>query len=274
MAALRFAPSNHGNGYLRSLRIRSYLGKQMRFTENELMELLTILWTGGEAKGCTDLFPLKWFENDSVADRCATHWVILRNGASVGMARCSISVTKNIARLDYGATPATTQFNNNNLMQIGEMKIIFQKTDRKIVSKVLWRSAQDEGFQIAPTKANITSVNEIEVTEGAAKLAVHIILERNRALAAKKKAFAFDLSCEVCSFKFSDAYHELGDGFCEVHHKKHLAHGPRTTTLDDLAILCSNCHRMIHRTIPMMSVEKFKLKYLPNGRIAKVVSAR
>jgi predicted HNH restriction endonuclease len=28
--------------------------------------------------------------------------------------------------------------------------------------------------------------------------------------------------------------------------------------LDDLAIVCSNCHRMIHRTRPMMSVEEFR----------------
>jgi 5-methylcytosine-specific restriction protein A len=30
------------------------------------------------------------------------------------------------------------------------------------------------------------------------------------------------------------------------------------TRLADLAILCANCHRMIHKTRPLMSVEEFK----------------
>ena len=41
-----------------------------------------------------------------------------------------------------------------------------------------------------------------------------------------------------------------------------LFHSPR---LDDLAIVCSNCHRMIHRTKPMMSVEGFRDKYKPRS---------
>ena len=35
--------------------------------------------------------------------------------------------------------------------------------------------------------------------------------------------------------------------------------------LDDLAIVCSNCHRMIRRTKPMMSVEDFRDKYKPRS---------
>ena len=43
---------------------------------------------------------------------------------------------------------------------------------------------------------------------------------------------------------------ELGDGFIEVHHLAPLFSDsqPRRTTLDDLLLVCSNCHRMIHRT--------------------------
>ncbi len=31
-----------------------------------------------------------------------------------------------------------------------------------------------------------------------------------------------------------------------------------STTLSDLAVLCPNCHRAIHRTKPLMSVEEFR----------------
>jgi 5-methylcytosine-specific restriction enzyme A len=55
--------------------------------------------------------------------------------------------------------------------------------------------------------------------------------------------------CQVCRFSFS-RYGSHGAGFIEVHHLKPLAQqksealvNPRT----DMAVLCANCHRMIHR---------------------------
>ena len=97
-------------------------------------------------------------------------------------------------------------------------------------------------------------------TEGAARLVSHLRRERNRALVEAKKAATLNamgrLCCEVCGFDFSATYGVLGEDFCEVHHLVPLsaASAPVTTTLDDLAILCSNCHRMIHRSAPMLSV--------------------
>jgi 5-methylcytosine-specific restriction protein A len=54
-------------------------------------------------------------------------------------------------------------------------------------------------------------------------------------------------------------YGELGVGFAECHHRQPLASlpKPRKTTMSDLAILSANCHRMIHRTRPLMTVEAF-----------------
>jgi hypothetical protein len=58
------------------------------------------------------------------------------------------------------------------------------------------------------------------------------------------------LRCEVsgCGFNFESVYGEIGAGFAEVHHLRPLAEmdGPVETTLDDLAVVCANCHRMIH----------------------------
>ena len=68
------------------------------------------------------------------------------------------------------------------------------------------------------------------------------------------------LQCEACGFNFAATYGDLGIGFAECHHRLPLASlGSRTgTRLGDLAILCANCHRMIHKTRPLMSVEEFK----------------
>lgn len=60
------------------------------------------------------------------------------------------------------------------------------------------------------------------------------------------------LRCEVpsCGFDFKRVYGDVGAGFAIVHHLTPLAvasvNGTRTT-LKDLAIVCANCHAMIHR---------------------------
>ncbi|MCZ2290606.1 MAG: HNH endonuclease [Burkholderiales bacterium] len=57
--------------------------------------------------------------------------------------------------------------------------------------------------------------------------------------------------CEVpgCGFDFARVYGELGAGYAHVHHLHPLAQSdkPRATRLADLAVVCANCHAMIHR---------------------------
>jgi hypothetical protein len=59
------------------------------------------------------------------------------------------------------------------------------------------------------------------------------------------------LICEVrhCGFDFAKRYGALGEGYAQVHHLLPLGKSPkdgRKTTLRDLAIVCANCHVMIH----------------------------
>lgn len=108
-------------------------------------------------------------------------------------------------------------------------------------------------------------------TEGAARLVSHLRRERDRAIVEAKKAATINakgrLCCEVCGFDFSTTYGSLGDGFCEVHHLVPLSAASEsvTTTLDALAVLCSNCHRIIHRSTPMLSVAELA-KVVIHGR--------
>lgn len=70
------------------------------------------------------------------------------------------------------------------------------------------------------------------------------------------------LACQACDFDFAKVFGEVGDGFCEVHHNRPLSgRGPSITRLRELTILCSNCHRMIHRTEPMMRVVDFRREF-------------
>jgi len=103
---------------------------------------------------------------------------------------------------------------------------------------------------------------ELVATEGESRLVTHLRRERNHTLVEAKKnevlKKAGSLKCEVCGFDFEVMYDGLGKGFCEVHHIKPLSASKHSviTKLDDLAILCSNCHRIIHRSDPMLSIHE------------------
>lgn len=103
-------------------------------------------------------------------------------------------------------------------------------------------------------------------TEGGRKLVTHLVRERSQAIVAAKKqqvlTAAGQLVCEVCRFNFKAFYGILGEGFCEVHHRIPLfdVDSSRETRLEDLAILCSNCHRMIHRGVPFLTVEELRTR--------------
>lgn len=89
--------------------------------------------------------------------------------------------------------------------------------------------------------------------EGKSKLAIHIRYERNSSLIKAIKLNALvenpKLNCAVCQFSFFDTYGELGAGFIEAHHKKPLYESKKTiTTEKDIALVCSNCHKMLHRS--------------------------
>ena len=89
-------------------------------------------------------------------------------------------------------------------------------------------------------------------SEGRRQLFTHYRVERNRSVIERKKnavrKATGGLACEVCNFDFS-TYEKLGEGFCEVHHLRPLSEIASNvhTSLEDLAIVCANCHRMIHR---------------------------
>ena len=67
--------------------------------------------------------------------------------------------------------------------------------------------------------------------------------------------------CSACGFDFSRIYGELGHGFIHVHHVVSLATVRkcyRVDPINDLIPVCPNCHAMLHRTAPPMSVENLR----------------
>ncbi len=100
--------------------------------------------------------------------------------------------------------------------------------------------------------------------EGNRKKRAHLALERNRAVIRKAKDAAFKrepfLRCQICGFSFKEIYGDRGDRFIEAHHKQPLGQlGAKTRTrIEDIALVCSNCHRMLHRGERTLTIEELR----------------
>lgn len=120
--------------------------------------------------------------------------------------------------------------------------------------------------EVLPATTGVEEDDEANVEyENLKKLRAHKRIERNRKLAEKAKQH-HGYTCQACGFNFEMKYGEIGKGFIEAHHLIPLnrLEGERVA-LDpkkDFAVLCSNCHRMIHKSEYVSEIELFKANYI------------
>jgi 5-methylcytosine-specific restriction enzyme A len=99
--------------------------------------------------------------------------------------------------------------------------------------------------------------------EGGVALRAHLRRERDPKLRRRKledtKRRRLPIACEVCDFDFGRTYGAHDTDYIECHHRTPLyVTGATQTRLTDLALLCSNCHRMVHRTKLCLTVDELK----------------
>lgn len=133
-----------------------------------------------------------------------------------------------------------------------------------------WRKAPP---QLSQLKEELDSY---EGFEGRLVPKLHLVRERDPKLIAKFKATLAEARCEACSINLTEIYGALAADYIEAHHKKPVAliQEGSATTLDDLAALCPNCHRIIHKNYPMSVDELAAVIAAPNGFVGDVQSAR
>ncbi|MDR4928273.1 HNH endonuclease [Peribacillus simplex] len=147
----------------------------------------------------------------------------------------------------------------------GDKTDIFYSIEGK--GKGIW------GLRAFEPKGNNVDLTEDDLgfIEGKKKLRQHIYRERNpKVIRIAKEKFKKEnngrLFCEICGFDFYETYGEIGEDFIEGHHTipvSELEEG-QVTKVEDIAIVCSNCHRMLHRKRPWLTKEQLKelIKYL------------
>ena len=72
------------------------------------------------------------------------------------------------------------------------------------------------------------------------------------------------LKCVVCGFEFEKKYGARGKDYIEVHHLRPVSTLRKPTKVNpknDMVVVCSNCHRMIHRKGSPSSFAEFKRIY-------------
>ena len=149
-------------------------------------------------------------------------------------------------------------------------KIIFQeffndKEELKRIAKQIKNAIEDEKLNRELYRIPDEQEDEIEmVKEGRVIYKIHKYRERNSKITKKKKEQVLRKNpkkqCEVCGFDFEFTFGELGKEFIECHHKipLHEYNSNSETNISDLALVCSNCHRMLHKGINTLSIEDLK----------------
>ncbi len=112
--------------------------------------------------------------------------------------------------------------------------------------------------------AGMDDFEESAFPEGKKRYKLHVSRERSTKLVRQAKARRMEqkgkLECEVCRLDFAKRYGPKGSGFIEGHHTipvSTLKEGDKTDMLD-LALVCSNCHSMLHRMKPLISVAELR----------------
>ena len=93
----------------------------------------------------------------------------------------------------------------------------------------------------------------------------HKRIERNRILVSKVKR-CLGFTCQACGLNFENVYGSIGKGYIEAHHLVPLSQlkGKRVA-LDperDFAVLCANCHRMVHLSDYVSDISAFRQQIL------------
>lgn len=92
----------------------------------------------------------------------------------------------------------------------------------------------------------------------------HWARERSRALTRLAKKRVLDgggtLDCAVCGFNFARVYGPHGDGYIEAHHTLPVSEleEDAVTRVEDIALVCANCHRMLHVRRPWLGMKDLR----------------
>lgn len=110
-----------------------------------------------------------------------------------------------------------------------------------------------EGVKVAENGEYDDPEVDEEFDEGRTLTGIHKRKERNRKIRAKlisKRRKLGDLACDICATSGTSSNAEFREAVFEAHHIIPVSMAVvGKTKLSDMALLCANCHKMLHRII-------------------------
>jgi 5-methylcytosine-specific restriction enzyme A len=148
-------------------------------------------------------------------------------------------------------------------------------TDKRVIAEFLARPTEmhvaAQALRAAAIRGDFTGLsspvdeedNDFAANEGRLLIRRHVARERDSRLRRRKIESVLrrggSLTCEACGFSFEETYGERGHGYIECHHVVPLhTTGRRNTRLSDLALVCANCHRIIHARPPWLTPQELR----------------
>jgi len=140
-------------------------------------------------------------------------------------------------------------------------KNVFSGGNYRITTPTLVTSSTFNALRALGKKKMLPDEDESEFPEGRERLHMHKARERSAAVVKQAKEIFLQkhgkFFCQACGFDFAEAYGSVGTGFIEAHHTipvSQLKEGS-STKVTNIALVCANCHRMLHRRRPWLSMK-------------------
>ncbi|MER7834051.1 HNH endonuclease [Streptomyces sp. NPDC095602] len=152
---------------------------------------------------------------------------------------------------DYQGKPT----NGSALDRAVLMEFLARPDEMTAAARLIRQGITAGELQSLPLTEDEAFGDDYSAPEGRLLMRRHQARERSKSLRKKKIASVLKrggrLECEACGFDFERVYGDRGAGYIECHHVVPLHEaGEGQTRLRDLALICANCHRMIHRRAP------------------------
>jgi predicted HNH restriction endonuclease len=209
--------------------------------------------------------------NNSILAQKAHHLQLLEDAHSLGREYIGMSDAERITKLRKAATDYKWRVRPKNAIALKTPiripdTIFVPRTYRYRRPAIITASAFDAIRQLTYSHRTDEQplVDDLDYFEGDLFEKIHKTRERNRELVKAAKARFIRkhgrLFCEVCYFDFENKYGARGRNFIEAHHTTPVGEmqGRTAVRVEELAMVCANCHRMIHRKESALTVERLK----------------
>ena len=225
--------------------VNVYLGQLLLLGR---LQVETVVSDTDIAQELSDADPDNWYEADYYA---------IANQYNIEPMR-EVDITPFVSELRfYGASDRLHGIDAQQLRALRELV----PESAKFVEQI-WYDAKLED---EPTVQDVIEIREDEQAYSEGRTITRTLKQRQRSRTLVKDAKEQflekhgQLFCEICGFNFGEFY---GTDYIEAHHIRAIADYDEDdeTVIEDLALLCANCHRMIHTQTPPLTIEELKEK--------------